>query len=127
MCAFVPGRNASAAPERLSHNRVAIPHVESSVCAGWVLLRVGTLWQVGMKGEQPVLDGELPFSVKTDDSVWNLSDTKDGRVLEVSPSVFAWTAAVVVSSSAASEWCLLQHASQAIPWRSSDQDPERTL
>ena len=30
-----------------------------------------------------MLDGELPYSVKTDDSVWNLSDSKDGRVLEV--------------------------------------------
>jgi len=38
---------------------------------------------VGLKGQEPVLDGELPYSVKTDDSVWNLSDSKDGRVLEV--------------------------------------------
>ena len=33
-----------------------------------------------------MLDGEVPFSVKTDDSVWNLSDSKDGRVLEVRAS-----------------------------------------
>lgn len=37
--------------------------------------------QVGLKGEPPILEGELPFDVRPDDSMWNLSD---GRLLEVS-------------------------------------------
>ena len=57
----------------------------------------GTRLQVGLKGQPPVLDGELPFSVKTDDSVWNLSDSKDGRVLEVS-LLSRCTLAVVTSA-----------------------------
>lgn len=41
---------------------------------------VGTL-QVGLKGQPPTLEGELPFDVKPDDCMWNLSD---GQLLEVS-------------------------------------------
>lgn len=37
--------------------------------------------QVGLKGQPVILEGELPFEVRPDDSVWNLSD---GRLLEVS-------------------------------------------
>ena len=45
---------------------------------------MNTWLQVGLKGQEPVLDGELPFPIKADDSVWNLSDSKDGRLLEIS-------------------------------------------
>ena len=54
--------------------------------------------QVGLKGQEPVLDGELPFPIKADDSVWNLSDSKDGRSLEISlakADAMRWWPAVV--------------------------------
>jgi hypothetical protein len=46
----------------------------------------GFMWhafwcQVGLKGQPPILEGELPFDVKPDDSMWNLAD---GRLLELS-------------------------------------------
>lgn len=46
----------------------------------------GFMWhlfgcQVGLKGQPPILEGELPFDVKPDDSMWNLAD---GRMLELS-------------------------------------------
>ena len=37
--------------------------------------------QVGLKGQPPILEGELPHDVKPDDCMWNLSD---GKLLEVS-------------------------------------------
>ena len=36
---------------------------------------------MGLKGQPPILEGELPFDVKPDDSMWNLAD---GRLLELS-------------------------------------------
>jgi hypothetical protein len=36
---------------------------------------------VGLKGQPPILEGELPFDVKPDDSMWNLAD---GQLLELS-------------------------------------------
>ncbi len=35
---------------------------------------------MGLKGQPPILEGDLPHDVKPDDCMWNLSD---GRLLEV--------------------------------------------
>ncbi len=36
---------------------------------------------VGLKGESPIIDGEFPYKVKPDETVWTIETGKEGKVL----------------------------------------------
>ncbi|KAJ4343727.1 hypothetical protein N0V87_000007 [Didymella glomerata] len=57
--------------------------------------------KVGIKGQAPVIDGELPHPIRVDDSTWTLSTTATGKDIEIhldKVNQMEWWAHVVTSA-----------------------------
>ncbi|KAF3004336.1 hypothetical protein E8E13_009496 [Curvularia kusanoi] len=57
--------------------------------------------KVGIKGQPPIIDGELPHAIRVDDSTWTLSTTAAGKDIEIhldKVNQMEWWAHVVTSA-----------------------------
>ncbi|KAF2632735.1 CS-domain-containing protein [Macroventuria anomochaeta] len=57
--------------------------------------------KVGIKGQEPIIDGELPHPIRVDDSTWTLSTSATGKDIEIhldKVNQMEWWAHVITSA-----------------------------
>ncbi|GAA5991260.1 hypothetical protein JCM10908_003226 [Rhodotorula pacifica] len=54
--------------------------------------------KVGVKGQEPVIEGDMPYEIKVDDSTWTLDDSREVTVSLEKQNQQVWWAHVVTSA-----------------------------
>ncbi|KAF1810444.1 putative nuclear movement protein nudC [Eremomyces bilateralis CBS 781.70] len=60
-----------------------------------------TKLRVGLKGQEPIIDGDLPHPIHVDESTWTLESTKDGKEISIhldKVNKMEWWAHVITSA-----------------------------
>ncbi|KAI1171792.1 nuclear movement protein [Nemania sp. FL0916] len=89
--------------QTISELDIAVPSIPGNMRARDLVVDIGKLkLKAGIKGQPPIIDGDLPHAIHTDESTWTLTAAPDGsKTIEIhldKANKMEWWAHVVTSA-----------------------------